>query len=158
MPFSLRQQHAKEKFSIYLAVTTYCRTWQLQAALPLCFLSTLPHRNTVTWVIADCNDRTDRESEVSTWLRRRVPAVLQLQHVFYFQRGKTDNWTGWDSSRAKNSAALAVQAVSHALGEDPSNVVLVNVDNDQVFGTLREFVAGSWAPDVHQEGAEGGLL
>ena len=80
--FSLRQQHAKEKFSIYLAVTTYCRTWQLQAALPLCFLSTLPHRNTVTWVIADCNDRTDRESEVSTWLRRHVPAVLLLQHVF----------------------------------------------------------------------------
>ena len=95
---------------------------------------------------------------MSTWLRRRVPAVLQLQHVFYFQRGKTDNWTGWDSSRAKNSAALAVQAVSHALGEDPSNVVLVNVDNDQVLAPLREFVAGSWAPDVHHEGVEGGLL
>ena len=72
------------------------------------------------------------------FLRRRVPAAVQLGHVFYFRRSfeehRKDGWEGWDASVAKNSAALAAQAVSKLRQEDPSKVVVVNVDNDQVWG------------------------
>ena len=106
-----------------LCVTTFQRTAQLMAALPVNLCITWALRRIVTWVIIDFNADDD---ELMHLMRRRFGLALSSGHVQYFR--VKEPWKTWHAPLAKNTAnanALILTTQGWAIDE----IYRVNVDN-----------------------------
>ena len=76
---------------VCFAVTTYKRTWQLQASLPMNLAFTMKYRRTVHWVIVDLNDvhlddGSQESDAIEALLRGPFGVASRAGHVTLFRR------------------------------------------------------------------------
>ena len=121
---------AGSDLKIVMCLTTYCRTSQLKAALPINLACSWGIRDRVIWVLADMNDE-DESSTLLAWLDRSVAASLVLGQLSVVRRAGP--WSGWHACYAKNTSHMAgIHIASTLLESRPPNVILVNCDSDNL--------------------------
>jgi hypothetical protein len=121
---------AGSDLKIVMCLTTYCRTEQLKAALPINLACSWGIRDKVIWVLADMNDE-DESSTLLAWLDKSVAASLVSGQLSVVRR--TGPWSGWHACYAKNTSHMAgIHIASTLLESRPPNVILVNCDSDNL--------------------------
>ncbi len=121
---------AGSDLKIVMCLTTYCRTEQLKAALPINLACSWGLRDKVIWVLADMNDE-DESSTLMAWLAETVAASL-VPGLLYVVR-RAEPWSGWHACFAKNTSHMAgIHIASTLLESRPPNVILVNCDSDNL--------------------------
>ena len=117
---------------IVMCLATYCRTEQLQAALPINLACSWHLRENVIWVLADLNDEAPSQ-ELLSWLSQNVYASLQTKQLCVFRPAQA--WNGWHASVAKNTSHMAgLLAAGDVIGGSDrlEDVILVNCDADNL--------------------------
>ena len=127
-----------------LCVTTFQRTAQLMAALPVNLCITWALRKIVTWVIIDFN----ADDEVMDLMSRHFGLALSSGHVQFFRVKKP--WKTWHAPLAKNTAN-ANATILTTQGWAIDEIYRVSVDNDNIL--TREWVLDAIDVAVRQTDA-----